>query len=158
MNFSEIFDKALSSALETIRQGRFQLQSEKDIQALVSHKAFVLLENRGLSPKVHAEPTRAGLKPDLVFGDDEVFVEIKLSRPGTGGYTEATAKWGEDVGKLRKYKSKWPSARCVFVAVDEGGYHSRSSSKNFFNPAGHGLHGTWMPLAANSYYLAAEVG
>jgi hypothetical protein len=157
MSFSAIFDKALASALDGIRGGKFELQSEKDIQALVFHEALVLIENTDLPPKVHAEPTRAGLKPDLVFGDDEVFVEIKLSRIGTGGYTEAIRKWGEDITKLRKYKSQWPSARCVFVAVDEAGYHSNSSSKNFFNVPGHGLRGNWMPLGLNTYILTAEV-
>jgi len=157
MTYSEIFDIAVSAAFERIRQGKFELQSEKDIQALIFHEALVLTEGQGLPPKVHAEPTRADLKPDLVLGGEEVFVEIKLSKVVTGGYTEATRKWGEDVEKLKKYRSQWPSGRCVFLAVDEAGYHSRSSSKNFFDPCGQGLRGNWQALGTKTWLLKAEL-
>ena len=59
MSFSKVFDDATATALEDVRRGRFDLQSEKDIQAVVFHYAILLAEKLGLPLKLHAEPTRA---------------------------------------------------------------------------------------------------
>lgn len=157
MSFSKVFDDATATALEDVRRGRFDLQSEKDIQALVFHYAILLAEKLGLPLKLHAEPTRAEQKPDLVFGDNEVIVELKLSKAATGGYTEAVKKWRGDVEKLRKYKSHWPTARCIFLAVDEANYHSAPSSANYFNPSAENLRGGWKQLGEATRFLLAEL-
>ena len=157
MTFGELLDKAVSLFLGQTRNKEFKLESEKDIQALVFHHAVVLAQQVGLPLKIHAEPTRIDRKPDLVLGEDEAFVEIKLSKSGTGGYTQALVKWREDIDKLRAYKANWLNARCIFFAVDESGYHSSPNSKSFFDPQVLSLRGTWTQLGPDSYYLLAEI-
>ena len=157
MTFSELFDDAAATALEDVKSGRFDLQSEKDIQAIIFHHAARKAQDLGLPLNLHAEPTKVERRPDLVFGEQEVFVECKLSKGSIGGYTDAIKKWREDIEKLRRYKSQWPMARCVFVAVDEVGYHSNPSSKNYFDPAAEQLTGKWAQLDASGRYLLAEV-
>ena len=157
MNFSELFDRAANLTLAQIGSGEFILQSEKDIQALVFHQAIVLAQESGLPLDIHAEPARMGKEPDLVLGEDEVFVETKLSKAGSGGYSTALGAWHSDIDKLRKYKSKWPTARCIFLAVDEAGYHSSPSSLNFFDPTSEGLRGIWAQVTSASSFLLAEI-
>ena len=83
----------------------YDFQSEKDIQAWIFHEAVLLVKRERLSPKLHAEPTRQGARPGLVFGEDEVFVEIKLSEADVGGYTQAREKWYEDIVKRGSIES-----------------------------------------------------
>jgi hypothetical protein len=155
MSFSDLFDSATAAAFEDLRKGQFVIESKMDIQALVFHHAATLAKSRGLPLKVHVEPTRLALKPDLVFGDEEVFVEVRHVK--AGAYAEALRKWRGDVWKLRRYKSNWPQARCVFLAVDEGGYHSLSGPADFFDPATEKLKGAWAPLTEGSRFLLAEL-
>jgi hypothetical protein len=157
MEFCQVFERALAAALDDSRNGRFTFSSERDIQALIFHHAIVLAEQRGLPLKIHAEPPKCESKPDLVLGDDEVFVEIKLSKPGSGAYTDSREKWRQDISKLRRYKEASPSALCVFLAIDEAGYHSRPSSKNFFGPTREGLKGEWRQLKPDTCFLLAKI-
>jgi hypothetical protein len=147
VGFSKVFDAAVEAALDSSKKGRFEFLSEKDIQALVFHYAIIFAGQEGLQLKVHAEPTKNTARSDLVLGDDEIFVEIKFSKEGrSGGFTQALKNWHDDIDKLRQYKTTFPTARCVFLAVDEGPYLSNPSSDNFFNPAKENLKGEWRQL------------
>jgi hypothetical protein len=158
VGFSKVLEDAVTATLDYSKNNRFEFLSEKDIQSLVFHHAITLAQQKGLPLKVHAEPTKVGSKPDLVLGDDEVFVEIKFSKKeNTGGYTEALKKWHEDISKLRQYKKAFPTARCLFLGIDEGPYLSNPSSGNFFNPSEENLKGEWKLLRASSCFLMAEV-
>ena len=157
MDFSKLFDKAVSSFLDLMRRRAFELQSEKDIQALIFHYTITISWKCGVQPMVHAEPTRARLRPDLVLGDNEVFMECKLSKADSGGYSEAIKSWRADVKKLRKYHIRWPESRCVMLGIDEAGYHSSPSSENYFDPRKVGLKGTWSRLGTERYYLLGEL-
>ena len=156
MDFSNLFNDALSAALKDINSGRFALQSEKDLQSIIFHHALLLVDESVHQIGIHAEPTKAGLRPDLVFGQDEVFVEIKLSKSGIGGYTQALESWKSDVKKLKAYKEKWPDARCVFLAIDESGYHSDPLKQNFFDPVVNQLQGNWQKFINNKRILIAD--
>jgi hypothetical protein len=157
MNFSELFNSATAAAFEDLGKGQFVIESKMDIQALVFHHAVTLAKSQGLPLKVHVEPTKLTLKPDLVFGDDEVFVQVKFVKAGSGAYRETLHKWKGEVWKLRRYKSNWPEARCVLLAVDEAGYHSLPGPADFFDPATEKLKGAWTPLGEGSRFLLAEL-
>ncbi|MFQ5871410.1 MAG: hypothetical protein ACE5IJ_08260 [Thermoplasmata archaeon] len=157
MDFSELFDKAVTAFLEMVRDGGFNLHSEKDIQALIFHYALTLTESNSLPQKLHAEPTKAGMRPDLVLGDDEVFLEVKLSKAHSGGYTQAVRSWVADVKKLQRYRSLWPESRCVFLGIDEAGHHSSPSSDNYFDPVAAGLRGRWSQLGSSVGYFLGEL-
>lgn len=157
MNFSDLFDTATKAAFEQMRKGRFVFESNMDIQALVFHHAAALVEDHGLPLKVHVGPTKLKLKPDLVFGDEEVFVEVKLVKADSGRSKGALHELKGDVWKLRRYKSHWPQARCVLLAVDEAGSHSLSGAADFFDPITEKLKGAWAPLSEGSRFLLAEL-
>lgn len=155
MNFSDLFDGAATAAFEELRKGEFIVESKTDIQALLFHHAALLARSHGLPLKVHVEPIRLALKPDLVFGDEEVFVEVRHIK--AGAYAEALQKWRGDVWKLHRYKSNWPQARCVFLAIDQGGHPSLSEPTDFFDPTTEKLKGAWAPLGEASRFLLAEL-
>lgn len=113
----------------------------KDLQSLLFHHALILMQNRSLPWQIHAEPKRYGSYPDLVLGKDEVFVEIKFSKPSNGGYTQALEGYKGDVDKLKKYKNNRPFSSCLFLAIDESNYFFQPNSQNYFNPAQNGLSG-----------------
>jgi len=156
MNWWQIFLAAVNAMLQDISSGRFILESEKDIQSTIFYHVVLSLANPPTPVQVHAEPTKAGLKPDLVLGADDVFVEIKLSKANNGGYSQAIASWNSDINKLKTYKNNWQNAICVFIGIDEAGYHSNPTSKNYFNPATHQLQGQWQ-VANNRNVLIAYI-
>ncbi len=157
MNFSDLFNSATTAAFEDLRKGQFVVESKTDIQALVFRHAARLARSHGLPLKIHVEPTKLALKPDLVFGDEEVFVQVKFVKAGSGGSGDTLRKWRGDVWKLRRYKSHWPQARCVLLAVDEAGHYSLSGQADFFDPAAEKLKGAWAPLSKGSRFLLAEL-
>jgi hypothetical protein len=152
-----MFASATGKALKDIKLGRFFPESERDLQALVFHHAVSLLDPSPAPLKIHAEPERFGSHPDLVVGDNELFVEMKLGKRGTGGYTNALKTWLSDLGKLRNYRASVPAAHCLFLAVDRSNYFSNVASGNFFNPADHGLAGEWKSLDGVTSYLIAKL-
>jgi len=115
------------------------------------------MQNHGLQWQIHVQPRRYGSEPDLVLGGDEIFVEIKFSKRGTGGYTEALEKWKETINKLKKYKKNKPSSSCLFLAIDESNYLSQPDSQNYFNPTQNGLSGRWKLLSNNANLLIGEI-
>jgi len=146
--WSEIFEHALERTLQDIESQSFEIQSEKDIQALLFHHSLALAAERNVPRQVHAEPTvLQRLKPDLVFGGKEIFLEIKLAihTPRKGMF--------EAVDKLGKYKSRWPKSRCFFLCIDEVGYYSSPSSKNYLNPKDLSLKGDWRPIGKGTFLL-----
>src|SRR5260370_28465127 len=143
MGFSEVFDAAATATLGYSKNGQLEFLSEADIQAMIFHHAVTFAEKASLPLKIHAELSKVGAEPDLVLGHDEVFVEIKLSKSNSGGYKTALRNWHKDIEKLRQYRKSFPSARCVFLAVDDGPYLSNPSSTNFFDPSRENLKGDW---------------
>jgi hypothetical protein len=157
MDYSHLFDDAISLAFQDIISGKFELKSEKDLQALVFFHSLLIADQNGMDRKIHAEPTNIAIRPDLVFGDDEVFFETKLSKAGSGGYTVSIGHWRADATKLARYKAAYPNARCVFLGIDEAGYFAKDSLKNHFNPLEVNLKGTWKSLFKSTYFILAEI-
>lgn len=157
VDYLSIFSRAAGNALKDIKIGRFTPEGERDLQALVFHHVVALLDASPATLYVHADPARFGDYPDLVLGDDALFIELKMGKRATGGYTHALKEWSNDIQRLRKYKSKVPRARCVFLGLDQSNYLSNAASINFFDPGKNGLLGAWQRLNESTSYLITEV-
>lgn len=157
ISYRKLFNESLQLSLDDIRSGLFKPESEADIQALIFHQAFKLADHNRMSPDFHAEPTKLRKKPDLVFGDNEVFVEIKFSKQKSGGNTNnCDKKWPEAVDKLRQYRSHWPHSKQYFLAITTGTYLNNSSSENYFDPQQNQLLGSWKKLRNGWHYLVGR--
>jgi hypothetical protein len=160
--YYNIFQIALSKTINDYLTGLFIFESQRDLQSLIFHYVIEMLkENKLQVPlQIHVEATRYNFIPDLILGLDDIFVEIEFSKRTTAGaFTQALQNWIRDVEKLKKYKSRKPSSRCFFLAIDESSYHyhARPNLKNSFYPAQYGLTGQLTQLANKSYLLLGEV-
>jgi hypothetical protein len=150
--FGSVLEAAIAAVRDDILNGRFEVESERDLQAMIYYHARLTASQRGLPDnQVHAEPQKVAkgisyVYPDLVLGNDEVFVELKFIRSGASGAQMKLKGWKEDAGKLHDYKQRWPNARCIFFAVDEAHHHSNPAHKDYFDPQAHGLQGAWQPF------------
>jgi len=163
VTFSGVIDEALDATIDDISRGRFAPESEHDLQAMVYLHSRRLAALKGLADnRIHAEPPRTarGVKtehPDLVLGDNEVFLQLKFIRSGATGEQMKVRHWVDDIESLKGFKAKWSSSRCIFFAIDEVHNHSNPRSKNYFEPSGNGLRGEWRPLIARARVLCADL-
>lgn len=160
--FWNVLEVAIAAVRDDILDGRFEAESERDLQAMIYYHARRAAAQRGLPDnRVHADPPRVVrgvgyVYPDLVLGDNEAFLEIKFIRGGASGEQMKLKGWKDDAGKLGEYKRVWPSARCIFFAIDEAHHHSNPTHKDYFDPVKHGLQGDWRPFGNRGNLVLAE--
>lgn len=139
MDYNRLFTDALQNVLDEYKNGKISLLSEADLQSHLFSKCIELMKQRGAQVpfSVHAEKGifEKRKKVDLVLGNNEVAVELKLEPdiPEAGqGRVFATIKEAGGVGygsieeeleKLENYAKKGKHAH--FVMIDETGYHSK---------------------------------
>jgi hypothetical protein len=135
MDYNAIFENALKHVLEDYSANKIHFFSERDLQGHLFHECRKLMEQEGFpSPlKLYAEKSifSKHAKVDLVLGDDEVLVELKLEPdyPGVNKPVVFTTKKESagagsienDLEKIDEYSHKGKSAH--FVMIDEDGRH-----------------------------------
>ena len=137
--YNEVFLEALKKVMQEYGEGRICFYSERDLQAHLFSECLGLMrkEEFRIPFEIHAErPVFAKRrKVDMVLGDNEVLVELKLEPDYTGvskpvvfstireaggrGYGSVE----EDLIKTDSYAKRGKHAH--FVMVDEDGRHSR---------------------------------
>ena len=137
MDYEKLFIDALHRVLDEYSKNRIIFYSERDLQGHLFFECRRLMEERDfpLPLKLFAEKSvfsKRG-KVDLVLGDDEVLVELKLEPdyPGVNKpvvfstKTEAAGSGSveSDLEKIEKCAQKGKHAH--FVMIDEDGRHVR---------------------------------
>lgn len=131
--------KALKNFIEEYRQERIRFYAEKDFQSHLFCECIRMMQKEGLTRpfKIYVEKGvfSKRRKIDIVLGDDEVLIEVKLepdypgvSKPvvfstirdaGGRGYGSVE----EDLQKIEEYSRKGKYSH--FVMLDEDGRHAR---------------------------------
>jgi len=137
MDYDAIFKNALNHVLGDYSANKIHFFSEKDLQGHLFHECRKLMEKEGFPfpLKLYAEKSvfSKHAKVDLVLGDDEVLVKLKLepdypevSKPVVFSTKKEAAGSGSiesDLEKIDEYCHKGRSAH--FVMIDEDGRHVR---------------------------------
>jgi len=133
MDYDKLFENALDHVLEAYSESRIRFISERDLQAHLFFECRRLMEERKfpLPLKLYAEKSvfNKRQKVDLVLGDDEILVELKLD-PDYPGVSKpvvfSTNREGSnsvqsDLEKIAGYAGRGKCAH--FVMIDEDGRH-----------------------------------
>lgn len=137
MDYDRLFEDTLSNVLKDYSDNKIQFFSERDLQAHLFYECRRLMEERDFPRplKLYVEKSvfSKHAKVDLVLGDDEVLVELKLepdypgvSKPVVFSTKREAAGSGSiesDLEKIDEYSQKGKSAH--FVMIDEDGHHVR---------------------------------
>jgi len=137
MDYDKLFDDALNCVLEDYSNNKIRFYSERDLQGHLFHECRRLMEERGFPfpLKLYAEKSvfDRRTKVDLVLGDNEILVELKLepdypgvSKPVVFSTKRESGGYGsveDDLEKIEKYARKGKCAH--FVIIDEDGRHVR---------------------------------
>jgi len=142
MDYDKLFDDALNNVLKAYSEGNIRFYSERDLQGHLFFECRRLMEEREfpIPLKLYAEKSvfSKHVKVDLVLGDDEILVELKLEPdyPGVSKsvvFTTGAGSIESDLKKIQEYTSKGKCAH--FVMIDEDGQHARRI-----------LTGEWKPI------------
>jgi len=138
-DYNRILIEALNEVIEEYHQGVIQFFSERDLQAQLFSACLKIMRREGFTTpyKIYAEKgvIDKRKKTDLVLGNDEVLIELKLepdypgvSKPvvfstireaGGRGYGSVE----EDMNKIDEYSKRGKHAH--FIMIDEDGRHQR---------------------------------
>jgi hypothetical protein len=135
LDYDKVFDEALSCVLRDYSDNKINFYSERDLQGHLFYECRRLMEEQGFSCplKLYAEKSvfDRRSKVDLVLGDNEVLVELKLepdyprvSKPvvfSTRREAGGPGSVEDDLEKIEKYASKGKFAH--FIMIDEDGRH-----------------------------------
>jgi len=141
MDYDKLFDGALNNVLETYSEGKIRFYSERDLQGHLFFECRRLMEEEGFSTplKLYAEKSvfNKHVKVDLVLGDNEILVELKLEPdyPGVSKpvvFTRGTGSIESDLKKIQEYSNEGKCAH--FVMIDEDGQHARLISTGEWKP------------------------
>lgn len=158
MDYDILFEDALSSVLKDYSDNKIQLFSERDLQAHLFYECRSLMEERDFPRplKLYVEKSvfSKHAKVDLVLGDDEVLVELKLepeypgvSKPVVFSTKKEAAGSGSiesDLEKIEEYSRKGKSAH--FLMIDEDGRHARKLASEHWKPICAKLNGPRKPV------------
>jgi len=137
MDYDKLFNDALSRVLEDYSNNKIRFYSERDLQGHLFHECRRLMEERGFPfpLKLYTEKSvfDRRTKVDLVLGDNEILVELKLepdypgvSKPVVFSTKRESGGYGSvenDLERIEKYASEGKCAH--FVMIDEDGRHVR---------------------------------
>ena len=137
MDYCKLFEDALNNVLKAYSDSKIRFYSEKDLQGHLFYECRKRMEERGfpLPLKLYAEKSvfSKRSKVDLVLGDNEILVELKLepdypgvSKPvvfSTKREAQGAGSVETDLEKIAEYARKGKCAH--FVMIDEDGRHVR---------------------------------
>ncbi len=120
LDYDKVFNEALNRVLRDYSDNKIRLYSERDLQSHLFYECRRLMEEQGFSfpLKLYAEKSvfDRRSKVDLVLGDNEVLVELKLepdyprvSKPVVWSTKREAGGPGsveDDLEKIEKYASK----------------------------------------------------
>lgn len=144
MPYNELFLKAWKNILREYEGGKVRFLSERDLQAHLFSGCLKLMSSEGAETpyKIHAEKSILSphKKTDLVLGDDEVAIEIKLEPDYPGmprskkpvtfvRRSEGSGSVEDDVEKLSEYK-RLGIKHAYFVMIDEDESHKNRVMKH----------------------------
>lgn len=146
MDHDKLFEDALSNVLKDYSDNKIQFISERDLQAHLFYECRRLMEERDFPQPVKLYVEKSVLskhaKVDLVLGDDEVLVELKLepdypgvNKPVVFSTKKEAAGSGSiesDLEKIEEYSRKGKSAH--FLMIDEDGRHMRKLASEHWIP------------------------
>lgn len=135
MDHDKLFEDALSNVIKDYSDNKIQFFSERDLQAHLFYECRKLMEQRDFPRplKLYVEKSvfSKHAKVDLVLGDHEVLVELKLepdypgvSKPVVFSTKKEAAGSGSiesDLEKIEEYSRKCKFAH--FLMIDEDGRH-----------------------------------
>jgi len=163
MSYNELFLKAWENVLKEYEGGKIKFLSESDLRAHLFSECLKLMSSEGAETpyKIHAEKSILSphKKTDLVLGDDEVAIEIKLEpdypsmprskKPVTFvRKSEGSRSVEDDIEKLSECK-RLGVKHAYFVMIDEDESHKSKIIKHLQIE-------NWKTLKINgreSYYL-----
>ena len=137
MDYDKLFEDALNRVLEDYSANKIRVYSERDLQGHLYYECRRLMEERGFPfpLKLYADKSvfSKRAKIDLVVGDNEILVELKLEPdyPGVNKPVVFTTKReaagsGSIEGDLEKIEKYAREGKCAhFVMIDEDGRHVR---------------------------------
>ena len=137
VDYDKLFEDALWKVLKQYSDNKIRFYSENDLLGHLFYECRRLMEERRFPfpLKLYAERTvfDKHAKVDLVLGDDEILVELKLEPdyPGvnkpvvfsTKKEASGSGSIESDLEKIETYARKGKSAH--FVMIDEDGRHVR---------------------------------
>ena len=146
MDHDKLLEDALSNVLKDYSDDRIQFSSERDLQAHLFYECRKLMEERDFPRplKLYVEKSvfSKHAKVDLVLGNDEVLVELKLepdypgvSKPVVFSTKREAAGSGSiesDLDKIEEYSRKGKSAH--FLMIDEDGRHVEKLGRRHWKP------------------------
>jgi len=136
-DYQKLFVDAVTKVLMDYQNGRIMILSEADLQSHLFFECRRLMEERHFPYplKLFAEKGvfRKHRKVDLLLGDDEVLIELKMepdypevSKPVVFSTKAEAAGSGSvegDIEKVEEYAKKGKHAH--FLIIDEDGRHAR---------------------------------
>lgn len=140
MDYNQVFVKALEKVMEEYKLERIRFYSERDLQAHLFSECLGFMRKEGFQIpfEIYADKSvfEKRKKIDLVLGNNEVLVELKLepdydgvSKPVVFSTIKEAGGLGygsveEDLLKIKDYAEK--SKYAHFVMLDEDGRHYRN--------------------------------
>jgi hypothetical protein len=136
-DYQKLFLDAMTNVLTDYQNGKIKILSEADLQSHLFFECRKLMEQRNFSCPLKLLAERGifsrHTKVDLVLGDDEVLIELKVepdypgvSKPvvfSTKAEAAGSGSVENDLEKVEEYARKGKHAH--FLMIDEDGRHAR---------------------------------
>lgn len=136
-NYQRLFLDAITNVLTAYAEGKIKILSEADLQSHLFSECCKLMKERNFPYplKLFAEKSviNKRKKVDLVLGDDEILIELKVepdypgvSKPVVFSTKRESGDYGsveEDLEKIKEYATRGKHAH--FFMIDEDGRHAR---------------------------------
>ena len=141
MDYDKLFDDALDFVLKGYSENKIKFFSERDLLGHLFYECRRLMEEQGFPTpfKLYSEKSvfSKHVKVDLVLGDDEILVELKLKPdyPGVSKpvvFTKGAGSVENDLEKIQEYACKGKCAH--FLMIDEDGRHFHKIASEKWTP------------------------
>jgi hypothetical protein len=138
MDYDKLFEDALDRVLEDYSENKIRFYSERDLLGHLFYECRRLMEERGFPTpfKLYSEKSvfSKHVKVDLVLGDDEILVELKLEPeyPGVSKpvvFTTGAGSVENDLEKIQEYARKGKCAHFLMIDEDERHVQKIASEK-----------------------------
>lgn len=135
MDYDKLFDDALNHVLKGYSENKIRFYSERDLLGHLFYECRRLLQERGFPYPLRLYTEKSVFtrrsKIDLVLGDNEILVELKLepdypgvSKPVVFSTKREAGGPGSVEGDLEKIEEYARKGKCAhFVMIDEDGRH-----------------------------------